>query len=50
MSKRMDDLELRLRNKISAAEKQADAFRLRLEAFNHASLWQRLMIALRGSV
>lgn len=44
------DLEYRLRNKINAAENQANRFRERLEAFRTASLWQRLLMAWRGDL
>lgn len=46
----MNDLEQRLRNKISAAENQAKCFKDRLDAFRHAPLWQRLLMALKGEV
>ena len=46
----ISESEQRLRNKIRAAENQAKAFRERLEAFRNATLWQRLLMALKGEV
>ena len=46
----MNDLEQRLRNKIAAAERQANAFKARLDAFRQATLWERLVMAWRGEV
>ena len=46
----MTDLEQRLRNKITAVERQANAFKTRLDTFRQAPLWQRLMMAWKGEV
>lgn len=46
----MIDIEKRLRNKITAAERQAAGFKKRLDTFNYATLWERLKMAWKGGL
>lgn len=45
-----NDIEIRLRNKISAIENQNRAFLDRINAFRNATLWERLIMAWKGEL
>lgn len=45
-----NEVEIRLRNKISALEKQNKMFMERLSNFRNATLWERLVMAWKGEV
>lgn len=45
-----NEVEIRLRNKIMALEKQNKVFMKRLSDFRSATLWERLVMAWKGEV